>query len=352
MWTYGEILAASKELKINKSRDPLGMISDIFKPNCTCYGLKIALLKFFNLVLETFHIPEELLMADITSIWKRKGSRMNLKNDRGIFVLTILRKIMDKTLYNHFYDCLDAGMSDSNVGARQNRNVRNHLFIVYRIVTNIVNEGQSGVDVMIYDLVQAFDSLWLQDCMNDIFDILPEKKRDRKLALIYETNLNNLVAVNTPVGQTERVNMPRIVQQGGGWGPIECQVSIDKLGRECKKRDIKIFKYKDKVPIIPLAMVDDLLAVATCGIDLAALNSFMNTHVEMKKLRFHVPDDTGKTKCHKTHIGKAKNTCPNLYVHGTEMVCVQVDTYLGDIISSDGSNKPNIDSRVVKGKEK
>ena len=40
------------------------------------------------------------------------------------------------------------------------------------------------------------------------------------------------------------VNMPKIVQQGGGWGPIECSVSIDKLGRECKKRDIKIFKYK------------------------------------------------------------------------------------------------------------
>ena len=72
------------------------------------------------------------------------------------------------------------------------KNVRNHLFIVYGIVANIVNEGQSCVDVRIYDLVQAFDSLWLQDCMDDIFDILPEKKRDRKLALIYETNLNKI----------------------------------------------------------------------------------------------------------------------------------------------------------------
>ena len=47
------------------------------------------------------------------------------------------------------------------------------------------------MDIQIYDLVQAFYSLWLQDCMNDIYDCLPENQRDRKLALIYETNINN-----------------------------------------------------------------------------------------------------------------------------------------------------------------
>ena len=72
---------------------------------------------------------------------------------------------------------------------------------------------------MIYDLVQAFDSLWLIDCMNDMYDILPGHKHDKKLALVYELNRRNLVAVNTPVGLTERIEIPDIVQQGGGWGP-------------------------------------------------------------------------------------------------------------------------------------
>ena len=52
--------------------------------------------------------------------------------------------------------------------------------------------------------------------MNDLCDCLPEYQRDKKLALIYQTNMNNLVAVNTPVGQTDRIDMPQIVQQGGG----------------------------------------------------------------------------------------------------------------------------------------
>ena len=41
--------------------------------------------------------------------------------------------------------------------------------------------------------------------------------------------------------------------------------------------------------------------------------------------------------------------CPNLKVHGTEMLTVSSDVYLGDEISSDGSNKLNIQRRVSKG---
>ena len=65
-----------------------------------------------------------------------------------------------------------------------------------------------------YDLEQAFDALWLEDCMLDLYDSLPEDECYDKLALIYETNVNNLVAVNIGVGQTERVSIHRIVQQG------------------------------------------------------------------------------------------------------------------------------------------
>ena len=102
-------------------------------------------------------------------------------------------------------------MSGCNIGARKGKNVRNHLFIVYGVINSVLKEGNNCVDLQIYDLVQAFDSLWLKDCMNELFDVLPHKMRDRRLALVYETNIKNLVAINTPVGQTERVNIPEIV---------------------------------------------------------------------------------------------------------------------------------------------
>ena len=167
---------------------------------------------------------------------------MELSNDRGIFLLAVLRKILDRILYLEKYPYLEKNMSDSNIGARKRKNVRNHLFIVYGVINSVLKEGRGCVDIQIHDLVQAFDALWLQDCMNDLYDCLPEQQRDRKLALIYQTNINNLLAVNTPVGQTDRVNMPQIVQQGGGWGPMECSISIDKLGRICSQ--IRQYLYK------------------------------------------------------------------------------------------------------------
>ena len=96
-------------------------------------------------------------------------------------------------------------------------------------------------------------------------------------------------------------------------------------------------------------MVDDLLAVSHCNIQSISVNTFINTQIEMKKLKFHTPDAAGKSKCHTMHIGKSRDLCPELRVHGTVMERVTSDTYLGDIISVDGSNSENIRNRVSKG---
>ena len=166
---------------------------------------------------------------------------------------------------------------------------------------------------------------------------------------MYETNKSNLVAVNTPAGQTERVEIPSIVQQGSGWGPMQCSVSVDKIGKMAKERGIHQYLYKGLVRILPLACVDDLLGFATCGNKSIALNTFINTHIELKKLRFHTPSSTGKSKCHKLHIGKANKLCPDLRVHGHPMKVVESEKYLGDFISSSGANTETIESRVSAG---
>ena len=351
-WSLADLEKATKNLKNNQARDPNGMISEIFKSDNAGKDLKKAVLDLMNLVLETLQIPDQMKLADITSIFKNKNSRMDLANDRGIFLLSVLRKVLDKLVYNEKYPALDLAMSDSNIGARRNKNVRNHLFIVYGIINSVVKEGRGCVDIQIYDLVQAFDALWLQDCMNDMWDCLPESERNRKLALIYETNRANLVAVNTPVGLTERLNMPEIVQQGSGWGPMQCSVSIDKLGRHCTQYRKYQYKYKDKVDTVLLAMIDDLLGIAPCGLESLALNTFINVQIEMKKLRFHTPGPEGKSKCQKIHVGRPNEFCPTLYVHGTIMKTATSDTYLGDVVSGDGTNKLNIANRVSRGQGK
>jgi hypothetical protein len=67
-------------------------------------------------------------------------------------------------------------------------------------------------------------------------------------------------------------------------------------------------------------------------------------------MEFHTPDVNGKSKRHTMHtIGRENLTCPDLKVHGTAMGQVSEDTYLGDVVSRDGSNLENVRSRVGKG---
>ena len=63
----------------------------------------------------------------------------------------MLRKILDKLIFNDLYDDIDKAMSDSNIGARKNRNVKNHLFVVYGVVNYVLQEEKSGIDICIYD---------------------------------------------------------------------------------------------------------------------------------------------------------------------------------------------------------
>ena len=347
-WNQDNLDHVLKSLKNNKTRDPNGMIHEIFKAGCIGSDLKEALLNLFNGVKANQFQPMFMTLCNITTIFK-KGSRFDLNNDRGIFILTVFQKILDKLLYYDNYEDLNDNMSDSNIGARRKRNIKDHLLIVHGIINSVVHGGEDCIDIQIYDLEKAFDALWLEECLNDIVDTLPEHKMNDKISLIYESNKDNLVAVKTALGLTERVNIPNIVQQGGTWGSMLCSNTVDTIGKKCRDRGEHCYYYKKTARILPLGFVDDINGIAKCGMDSIALNTFITTQIELKRLKFHVPDKQGKTKCHKLHIGKNHNMCPTLKVHGTVMPEVMEDTYLGDILSNDGRNTKNIKNRISKG---
>ena len=150
-------------------------------------------------------------VANITTIFKKKGSQLDMKNGRGIFILPVFRMILEKRIYMDKYKFIDENMSDSNVGGRKERNIRNHLFIVYGIINSVVQKETGPVDIAIYDIAQCFDSMWLSETMNNIYDVLPKEQRDDKISLIYENNKKCELAINTPFGLTNRKTVENTV---------------------------------------------------------------------------------------------------------------------------------------------
>ena len=155
----------------------------------------------FNKMKEEDYIPDFMRKADVATIYKGKGEKCDLENDRGIFLVTIFRSILMRLIYVDKYNLIDSNMSDSQVGGRRGKNVRNHIWIVNGVICDVLStKNRIPVDLQIFDYKQCFDSLWLQECLNDIYT---NGVKDDKLALLFNINSQVKVTVKTPVGKTD-----------------------------------------------------------------------------------------------------------------------------------------------------
>ena len=60
-------------------------------------------------------------------------------------------------------------MSDCNIGSRKKRNIKDHLLIIHGVINSVIKDKEEPINIQIYDLIKAFDALWLED-WNDLFD--------------------------------------------------------------------------------------------------------------------------------------------------------------------------------------
>ena len=325
------------KLKKGKATDPTGLVNELFAYENVGDDLKNSLLMLLNKIKDQHIEPDFMSMANITSFWKGKGSRHDIEYERGIFILVVIRMIKDRMIYNDIKDRIQ--ISDSQVG-RSGYSVRDHLFVIYSVLNSVIQKESPAVDIHMYDLCKCFDGLWLEECCNNLYEA---GVTDDKLAMIYEGNKMNDVAVRTPGGLTERIQIERIVTQGGVTGPLCCSVQTDAIGKTSLETGDNLYMYKDSVGIPTLAMVDDLAKISECGIDTTKDNAYINAKIEQDKLLFNGP------KCHQLHAGKPSDLCPVIRAHSTEIEVTTKERYVGDIVSSDGKHNKNIDSRRSKG---
>ena len=251
-----------------------------------------------------------------------------------------MRGILDKLIYNDEYKTIDDNLTDSNVGARKNRNIRDNIFVINAISNSVIKGKEEPVDIQIYDVEKCFDALWLQDCINDLFEA---GLQNDKLPLLLLENLNAQVAVKTPNGISRRTSIKNIIMQGSVWGSLMCTTSMDKLAQTVYENEDLVYWYKGVVAVPPICMVDDILAVQNCSKKSVKINAVTNAFIELKKLKF------SQSKCGKVHIGKQSTVCPQLKIHGEAMKESNKEKYLGDQISSSGKIKATIEDRTAKG---
>ena len=364
-WSLKIMEKAIQSMKTNKCRDPEGLISEILKPGVAGEDFKMSLLSLMNKTKELLEIPSMMKNVNIALIPKTgKKKLQNIENHRGIFLIHKYRSLIMRMILNDKYEIIDKFMSDSNVGGRKERGIRDHLFVVNGIIHEHKNSNKS-LAAQILDYKSCFDSMWLDEVTNDLYEA---GVNDDKLVVLYKLNETNEVAVKTPVGLSKRQQIRKIICQGDPWGPIECSLMVDNFGKESLKPELEPYKYKDKVEIPALGMIDDILLISETGHKTLRMNAFINVKTATKRLQF------GPEKCHVMYIGKniPKHKKPDLFVDGWKLEEIEnkitgetevneefegeqpieekeSEKYLGQILSKDGSNTKNIENRANKG---
>ena len=130
-WAMASMDKAIRSMKSNKCRDPKGLINELLKPEVSGSDFKMSLLSLLNKTKEKLEIPKMMKHVNIALIPKPgKRNLKHIENHRGIFLIHKYRSLIMRMILDDKYDIIDNYMSDSNVGDRRERGIRDHLFIV------------------------------------------------------------------------------------------------------------------------------------------------------------------------------------------------------------------------------
>ena len=356
-FTMKNLEKALSKLQNNKSRDSLGYINEIFKPETIGNDLKSSLLKMFNLLKKKKLIAKFMNFANVTTVPK-KGSKLILQNERGIFRVPVIRSIMMRMIYDKKYPEIDKLLSDCQMGGRKRKGCKNNIFILNGIIHEVLSSKKmKPLLLQFYDYSQMFDSINLKEAISDLYNT---GVNDDNLALIHQANDQIHMAVKTSYGLSERQTIHNSVLQGDTWGSLLASIQVEKIGQECLKEGY-FYLYKNVLPVGFLGLVDDVVGITEAGCKAQMLNSFINIKSAEKTLQF------GVTKCKSILVGKNKQDIPNnslvvdnwkitheenLNTGDTDLVeeyqgkieieQVEEYKYLGFVISSTGDNMANI----------
>ena len=343
-WDMDDLKLALKQLGKEKSRDPEGFNNELFKEEVAGDDLMKAVLKLMNLIKKKQQYPSILEKCNITSIYKKK-SRRNFDNYRGVFRVQVLRSILDRLTYNDSYYTIDSNLTDGNVGARKQRSARDNIFVISAICNSVLNGTSAPIQIQVMDAEKCFDKLWLQSCINGLFDAGLDNDQ---LNLLYIENKNASIAVKVNNKLSMRISVKDVIMQGSVWSSLKCTTSMDRMNQTALADEAFKYCYKGdpEVPIGILGFIDDTLGVSECGSAAIRKNAAINSFIETQRLKLSAE------KSVVVHVGKPNKCtvpCPVLKVHRDPMKDCPSTKYLGNFVSSSGGCEETVEDRRKKG---
>ena len=117
-------------------------------------------------------------------------------------------------------------------------------------ISNASKQGvEESCDICVYDVRKCFDTLWMEECINDMYEA---GLTSDKLCLLYYSNSGANIVIKTPSRLSERSSIYKKVMQGTVWAVLMCTATMDKLGKIAYEDKNLLYKYRNEVDVPPI----------------------------------------------------------------------------------------------------
>ena len=165
-FNQAKVYTVLKSLQINKSNGPDNISNKMLKETSEVIAKPLS--DLFNKSMQSGKFPDSWKLANVTPIHK-KSDRQRKENYRPISLLSCVRKIMEKVIFNEMYKyCESHGfLTWRNAGFKKHESTVNQLlYMTHQIYTSLGN----GDDVLLIflDISKAFDRVYHEGLLHKL----------------------------------------------------------------------------------------------------------------------------------------------------------------------------------------
>ena len=273
----------------------------------------------------------------ITNVWKGKGDREMLENQRGITVSSSIGTIVEEIINERLLKTIK--FTQSQAGGKKGASTTDHIFILRNIMDIAKHEGRSLM-ISFFDVQKAFDKA----SMDDMLYVLHKNGFRGKIWRLTKALNKGLTArVRTKAGLSREILRERGGKQGGKLMVPMFAKTMDTLAEDMQEDEclgILIRNHR----IASLLFMDDAMTFAEGPVQqqrsLDAVSEFGKKH----------QIEWGESKCNVMAVGASKTTVKEWKLGEKIIKSCETYKYLGAVISRNGKNDENLEFRIKKAK--
>ena len=277
------------------------MFSYVLKSCANAWAVPLSII--FRKSLDSGEVPDAWLEANVTPLFKKKGSRLEAVNYRPISLTSVVCKIMEKIVKNAVMKFLDnhSLISKHQHGFRNKKSCTTNLLEAFDYATKILSDKDS-LDILFIDFEKAFDKVPHRRLLYKLKNY-GIKGKVLKWFEAFLSNRKQRVVLGEFMSQWSEIKSG--VPQGSVIGPILFIIYIndliDNMTNPCKM-------YADDTKILArIRKENEVLDTITMQEDIDKVVSWTNTWL----MRLNIG------KCKIMHIGK-KNQKNNYKMNSYE----------------------------------